>query len=119
MNTNQTTNTINVLIINPGEPHRRALIPNTLEAKQHIVGGYIENVYIGEHASCYVNEEGKLTGLLPNRALTDDTGDVLDILCGTILITGHDPETGRDTDLTAQEARSCTLRLGGPLLTAI
>lgn len=69
------------------EPHRapfEAEIPNTLEAEQQAVMGYIEPVY-NEDGTCLVgNEEAKLIGLDGNRHL--DYGGVLAgpfFVCGT------------------------------------
>ncbi|PST47253.1 hypothetical protein COO72_12250 [Bifidobacterium callitrichos] len=105
------TSTITALIIRPGHTPQLTRIPNTLEAKQQIVGGPIEHLTIGQDVSCYVNEEGKTRGLTPNRALRymednqhGHAGDIADIIHGTFLITGNDPTTGRDTSLTPVQA---------------
>lgn len=46
-------------------------IPNTLEKMQELVGGYIEAVRFADGAVLICNEEGKLNGMKPNRALGD------------------------------------------------
>ena len=65
-------------------------IPHTLEDMQLTVGGSIQAVYPFEEAVALVcNEEGKLTGEEPCRVLRDpDTGEILDIICGTFFICG-------------------------------
>lgn len=54
---------IRVVIIEPGKPSYRKTIPNTLEAFQDIVGGYIEVVPLPGNVRMIVNEEGKLLSL--------------------------------------------------------
>ena len=65
-------------------------IPHTLEDMQLTVGGSIQAVYPFEEAVALVcNEEGQLTGEEPCRVLRDpDTGEILDIICGTFFICG-------------------------------
>lgn len=75
---------INVLIIEPGKPPYEKRIPNTLQAKQEIVGGYIEAVPLSDTADLICNDDRELTGLSPNRRLGDD------VICGTFLIAGTD-----------------------------
>ncbi len=74
------------------EPRKRAYtttITNTLESLQQIVGGYIEAVYpFDDPVAIICNEEGKINGLEPNRALRDKGGKLYDILAGAFLIVG-------------------------------
>lgn len=64
-------------------------IQNTLEAKQAFVGGYIQAVYpFDDPVAIVCNEEGKLNGLEPCRALFDDGGNILDIIVGPFLVCG-------------------------------
>lgn len=64
-------------------------IDGSLESMQKIVGGTIQAVYAFDEPVCIVcNDEGKLLGLLMNRALTDDHGVPYDIVCGTFFIVG-------------------------------
>ncbi|MBT1167256.1 DUF3846 domain-containing protein [Bifidobacterium simiarum] len=108
---------IDVLIIEPGQPPRRDGIPNTLEAMQHVVGGYIEHIGSDDHASCWVNEEGRLINLPPNRILIRPDGTIADILRGPILITGHDPDTGEETSLSDEQAERYARLFAGPAVT--
>lgn len=75
-----------------------------LEGMQRAVGGYIEAVpwLFDDNPSVYVNEEGKLDGALPNRAIVMG-GEVVDILFGPILCTGFDFETGDTVDIADDE----------------
>ena len=65
-------------------------IAHTLEDMQLTVGGSIQAVYPYEDLVAIVcNEEGKLLGMEPNRAICDsDTGEIVEIICGTFFICG-------------------------------
>ena len=81
---------ITVLKVSPGRSPEVISIPHNLKAMQTLVGGTIQAVYPFENPVAIVcNDDGKLLGLKPNRALRDpDTGEILDILCGTFFICG-------------------------------
>lgn len=59
-------------------------IPNTLEALQELVGGYVEVVTVGDNVAVVCNEEGRLDGL-PYCATIGDVQFV-----GNIAIVGTD-----------------------------
>lgn len=62
---------------------------DTLESLQKMVGGYIEVVYpFDDPVGLIMNEEGKVLGLTPNRALKDNNGRTYDIIFGDFLVTG-------------------------------
>ena len=66
----------------PGQRPEIRDIPNTLEALQEAVGGYIETFTFATDACVVCNEEGRLLGLPYNC-------DVLGLsFCGPILIVG-------------------------------
>ena len=79
-----------ILEIMPGHKPKRVTIPRTLEAMQEKVGGYIQAIYPYEDPVAIVcNEEGKLLGLEPNRAIRDlDCMEIIDIICGTFFVCG-------------------------------
>ena len=83
-------------------------IPHTLEGMQTLVGGAIQAVYPYEDSVALVcNEEGKLTGEEPCRVLRDsDTGEILDIICGTFFICGL--TTDDFASLTAKQIQHYT-----------
>ena len=61
---------LSVLFIQPKKEPRMVEIPDTLEAMQELVGGYIEEYMpFDDEVAIIVNEEGKLKGLPPNRAI--------------------------------------------------
>ncbi len=80
---------INVLLVRPGQPAVEGMLGGDLKSEQAFVGGLIEPVYPFEEPVCIIcNEEGKLMGLEPNRALKDEDGKVVDIVCGNFFICG-------------------------------
>lgn len=103
--------TINILAIKPGEQPERLTIDNTLEARQKLVGGYIEAFGLMDGACIYCNEEGKINGMPLNRGITmnDATGEggdeLVEIMAGTFIICGFNPDSGEDTSLTPATGR--------------
>lgn len=80
---------IMVVLCEPGKEARVTTIPNNLESLQKTVGGYIEAVYPFEYPVAIIcNEEGKLNGMELNRALHDDSGQLLDIIAGPFIVAG-------------------------------
>jgi len=55
-----------VIIKEPGKPGRKEDIPNTMEALQQVVGGYVEVIRIASDMYAIVDEEGKPKGLPVN-----------------------------------------------------
>ena len=87
---------IRVLKIEPGMVPEIVTMPNTLDALQAAVGGYIETVTLGANSILVCNEEGKLNGLPANRQVGGDT------IAGTFLIVGA--EGGDFASLSAADA---------------
>ena len=73
---------IHVLKFEPGKAPEEVTMPNTLEAFQSAVGGYIETLELDSGAVLVCNEEGKLMGLPANRQVGGDA------IAGTFLIAG-------------------------------
>ena len=80
--------TIKVILLQPGKLAKTAEIDASLEGMQRAVGGgLIEAVYPFEEEVCLVcNEEGKINGMRPNRALYDEDHEMIDIICGPAFI---------------------------------
>ena len=99
---------INVLIVEPNELPYEKEIPNTLEAKQEIVGGYIEctSILDDDSVSIICNEEGKINGLPLNRYIGHD------IIAGTFIIAGDDYENGEFKSLTEEQIKKYKERFG-------
>ena len=84
---------IRVLLVEPMEKPRVVEFDHTLEKLQDMVGGVIQAIYpYDDPVAIVCDDEAKLKGSLPNRALVDEGGDPYDIICGTFLICGigHD-----------------------------
>ena len=97
-----------VLKVCPGCRPEVITIAHTLEDMQLTVGGSIQAVYPYEDPVAIVcNEEGKLLGMEPNRAICDsDTGEIVEIICGTFFICGL--TTDDFTSLTAKQIQYYT-----------
>lgn len=66
-----------------------------LKPMQDIVGGYIENVTLEDGLGLICNEEGRLTGLPPNRWVDE----LEDVVRGQFFISRYNDE-GETTDIT-------------------
>ena len=78
--------TINAVIKLPGKYPQLRTIPNTLEALQGLVGGYIEKLPVASDLVAIVNEEGRLQDLPYNMDLAGQS------IVGTIVFVGVDGE---------------------------
>ena len=89
---------VRIILKRVGLKPEEMIIPNTLEAKQELVHGYIENVYlddIGVNLIC--NEEGKLDNMDPNLTL------FYDYIAGDCFFIGDDFEHAGYKSLTDEE----------------
>lgn len=84
-----TVGRMTVLVVEPmGEPYQKE-IEHGLSALQTEVDGDITAVYpFRDPVALVLNDEGKLAGLPPNRALRDRHGEVYDVIAGTFLVVG-------------------------------
>ena len=101
-----------VLIVEPLKiPYERE-IGNDLESMQAVVGGYIEAIYPFEDAeiSLICNEEGKLNGLTPNRALRDENGVIYDIVAGVFFLCRAPADSENFESLTDEQMKFCKKR---------
>ena len=99
---NPTSDKLQVVIVEPEKRPYKAIIENELQAFNKIVGGYIENLFIGRtktgaKVGIILNEEGKLEELPYNRHIVG-----LDTLVGTFFITAYNLE-GDNISLTDEE----------------
>lgn len=88
---------ITVLVCEPNKRPRRAVIEDTLEAEQALVGGLIEVAYPPSHKDntmIVCNEEGKLDNLDINRCLYAADGYPYDVVFGTFFVVTDDGEGG-------------------------
>lgn len=102
---------ITVLIVEPGQAPRKAIIDNTLESFQKVVGGLIEFFPLGiEGATGICNEEGILWQLPLNRYIPATQG----IIFGPFIIAGD----GADVKSLKPEQIAQALTLYAGVLTA-
>jgi hypothetical protein len=100
---NPTSADIQIVVVEPNKKPYKKMMPNTLEAMNEVVGGYIEVLNIGKtetgaSIAITMNEEGKLKGLPVNRFIVG-----FDVLVGTFFITAYNLE-GDNVSLTDQGA---------------
>ena len=82
-------NTMEVLLVKPGQYAEMTEIKAGLSSMQEVVGGDIEAAYFfSEPVALVCNEEGKFNGMKLNRAVKDENGNMLDIIAGTFFICG-------------------------------
>lgn len=84
-------NKIKVLLVEPGLPPAVKEIGNDLASLQAEVGGLIECISFPNGCVVVCNEEGKLSGMPPNRRLGAD------IICGPFFVC----DTNRNGDFTS------------------
>ncbi len=78
---------IKVLVVEPLKAPYEKEIDIGLKSMQALVGGYIQAIYPFEDNTALIcNEEGKITGLPLNRAITDQDGKIYDIVAGTFFL---------------------------------
>ena len=90
---------IKVVAQNPGEISRIVTVPNTLEALQELVGGYIEVHHIGNGLLLVMDEDGRLKGL-PENVRCVQYGTIV----GPVFITADKDEDFRS--LTPEEIQT-------------
>ena len=90
---------IKVVVQNPGEISRIVTIPNTEEAMQELVGGYIEVHHISGSLLLVMDEEGRLKGL-PENVRCVQYGTIV----GPVFITADKDEDFRS--LTSEEIQT-------------
>lgn len=106
---NKLQRNIRVLIVEPNKLPYEKIIPNRLKDKQDIVGGLIEYTRVDndERTLLICNEEGKLLGLDWNREIGNR-----DVIAGTFLLVGDDPDIGEDRSLTDEQVEKYKKRFG-------
>ena len=79
---------ISGLLVESNKYPRMIEIDDTLEAMQEVVGGDIEEYMpFEDEVAIICNEEGKVNGLAPNRAVYDEhSREMRDIICGKFFI---------------------------------
>ena len=92
-----------VLIVEPGKAPYEREIGASLTDMQAVVGGTIQAVYPFEEPVVLVcNDEGKLLGMVPNRALYMENIPY-DVIAGTFLLCGAPAGSDCFTSLTKEQ----------------
>ena len=82
-----------VLVVEPWKEPYLKTISGDLKSLQREVGGLIDATYPFEDMVAIVlNGEGKLNGMMPNRGLYNEDGELYDIIAGPFLVTGFGGE---------------------------
>ena len=85
----EASKSIDVLLVEPGQYAKMTAIGSDLKSMQETVGGSIEAAYFfDEPVALVCNEDGKNIGLPLNRAVRNDTGDIMDIIAGKFFVCG-------------------------------
>ena len=80
---------IRVLLVEPLEEPRVVEIERRLDCLQETVGGLMQAIYpYSDPVAIVCDDEAKLKGSVPNRALVDDKGNPYDIICGSFFLCG-------------------------------
>lgn len=80
---------MSVLLVEPWKYPKIIELEDEYEALKDAVGGMIEVTYpFDEEVGIILNEEGKLIGLEPNRAMRTNDGEIYDIYVGPFLVVG-------------------------------
>lgn len=97
---------IQIVIVEPNKKPFKTTVANTTEAFHNIVGGNIENIFIGftktkDHALGVVINEDHLQNDLPFNRRILSAG--IEIITGTFIVTAYDA-IGENVSLTNEEA---------------
>ncbi len=96
--------TLDAVFVEPGRRARIINIDNDLKSFQEAVGGRIEEYMpFDDEAAIICNEDGKLEGLAPNRAVRDLEGEIADIICGSFLIVNAPLEKAEFSELSKEQ----------------
>jgi hypothetical protein len=98
-----------VVIVEPGKAPKVTHIENTLEAMQQTVGGLIELFRIDDEIVIIHNEESKLGGFRPNKAIWYED-DLIDIVFGTFFVCSAPVYNADISGLTDEQAMHYTMK---------
>lgn len=101
-----------VLVIEPLKDPYAVEIDGKLETMQKIIGGLIQMIipFDDPEIALICNDEGKLMGLPPNRALYDDKGNIVDIISGNFFICLVPANSDSFEGLTDEQIKTYTKR---------
>lgn len=84
---NRERTTIDVILVEPGQPARELEMKDNLESMQAVVGGLIEEYMpFEDEVAIICNEEGLINRMPPNRAILAENGTIENIIFGPFFI---------------------------------
>jgi len=97
------------------EPRKKPFVKNisgSLKSMQRIVGGTIQAIYPFDNPEIALicNDDGKLIGLPPNRALYDKQGKIYDVVAGTFFLCSAPADSDKFKSLTDEQIKIYTER---------
>ena len=101
---------VRALLVPVGDVPRPVMLPPQPDAINRLLGcdtfaSAFREEREGVVVALLVDDEGKLDGALPNRAVTDESGRLADVVFGSFLVAAFDPETDDVRDLPATVER--------------
>lgn len=94
-------NVIQVMLIEPMKRPTMIEISNDLESMQNLVKGLIqEYMPFDDDVAIICNEEGKINGMLPNRGIFNQSGELQDIIFGSFFLCNAPAESEKFLGLT-------------------
>ena len=93
-----------VVLVEPRKKARVVEIDHSLESMQKIVGGYIEQFRLDDEVYIICNEEGKMGGFQPNRAIWYE-GELIEIIFGTFFICAAPWDSENFASLSDEDAQ--------------
>jgi hypothetical protein len=109
-----TSDEVLIVMVEPNKRPYKMIVKNELDTFKAIVGGWVEHISIAERPNgsrigIFLNEEGKLINLPPNRLIIRNRGG--DEFVGTFCIVAHNLE-GDTVTLTDAEANEYIKKFG-------
>lgn len=101
--------------VNAGERPQVVEIDDTLENLQNAVEGIIDEIYIDDEVAIILNDEGKILNLPINRALKNERGEVVDVICGNFLIVGAPADSDSFASLSDEQIEKYMAEYAEPL----
>ena len=101
-----------VVVAEPGKRAEVREIGSGLDAMQAVVGGWLEVVPTWAGHDLWLNEEGRLVGLEPNRLVRAPQSDAWWDIYGTLFVASSNDE-GETVSLSETEAEAICAALNG------
>ena len=97
-----------ILVVEPNKAPYEKEMSSGLKSMQEVVGGLIQAIYpFDEPVALVCNEEGKLLGLPPNRALRDSqTGAIYDVVVGTFFLCAAPSDSENFRSLSEEQSKT-------------